>query len=81
LKVTPINPPTFLGRENVGTMKPSLPLGLAYVAAAACAAGHDVTVVDAIALTPHETWRDERMVRIGARHRKLSIEFPQILRS
>jgi anaerobic magnesium-protoporphyrin IX monomethyl ester cyclase len=77
VKVTLINPPTFLGRGNLGTMKPSLPLGLAYIAAAARAAGHDVTVVDAIALAPYETWRDDRMLRVGAAPAQIIAAIPR----
>jgi anaerobic magnesium-protoporphyrin IX monomethyl ester cyclase len=66
VKVTLVNPPTLLGRHALGTMKPTLPLGLAYVAAAAREAGHELQVVDAIARAPHETARDARIIRIGA---------------
>ncbi len=66
MKVTLVNPPTILNLRNLGTMKPSLPLGLAYIASAAREAGHDVTVVDAIANAPYETWRDGILFRIGA---------------
>lgn len=66
MKVTLVNPPTILNLRNLGTMKPSLPLGLAYIAAAAREADHDVTVVDAIANAPYETWRDGVLFRIGA---------------
>ncbi len=66
MKLTLINPPTLLSLQNVGTMKPSLPLGLAYVAGAARRAGHDVRVVDAIAMAPRETWRNGLVFRLGA---------------
>lgn len=66
MKVTLINPPTLLTLRNIGTMKPSLPLGLAYIAAAARHAGHDVRVLDAIALAPHETEQSGPLMRIGA---------------
>lgn len=66
MKVTLVNPPTLLSFANLGTMKPTLPLGLAYVAAAARRAGHEVRVVDAIAIAPYETWRNGVLLRIGA---------------
>ena len=66
MRVTFVHPPTLLNLRNLGTMKPSLPLGLAYVAAAAREAGHEVRVVDAIALAPYETWRDRHLFRVGA---------------
>lgn len=66
MKITLIHPPTLLNLGTVGTMKPTLPIGLAYIAAAARAAGHEVRVVDAIALAPHETWRSGDLSRLGA---------------
>lgn len=66
MKLTLVNPPTLLSLKNMGTMKPTLPIGLAYVAAAARQAGHDVHVVDAIALAPRETWRNDVLSCLGA---------------
>ncbi|MBI4957716.1 MAG: B12-binding domain-containing radical SAM protein [Myxococcales bacterium] len=77
MKVTVVHPPTLLNVRNLGTMKPSLPLGLAYVAAAAREAGHLVRVVDAIALAPHETARDRDLLRIGAGPAEIAAAVPE----
>lgn len=66
MQITLIHPPTLLNLGTVGTAKPTLPIGLAYIAAAARAAGHTVRVVDAIAMAPYETWRDGELSRVGA---------------
>jgi anaerobic magnesium-protoporphyrin IX monomethyl ester cyclase len=77
MKVALVNPPTLLTIRNVGTMKPSLPLGLAYVAAAARRAGHEVTVIDAIAMAPRETDRDGPIMRIGAGPEEIVAAIPR----
>jgi anaerobic magnesium-protoporphyrin IX monomethyl ester cyclase len=66
MKVTLVNPPTLVNVRSLGTMKPTLPLGLAYVAAAARSAGHEVSVVDAVARAPQRASRDGILLRIGA---------------
>jgi len=48
-----IRPSTVLRRLSI-TVKPSAPLGLAFIAGALKAAGHNVTVVDAIAENPYK---------------------------
>ncbi len=47
-------------------MKPTLPIGLAYVAAATREAGHDVRVVDAVAMQPEVSWHSGSEYRVGA---------------
>src|ERR1700685_2317541 len=72
-----VHPPTLLSLHSMTTMKPSLPIGLAYVVAAARGAGHDVSVVDAIALAPYETWRDGHLFRIGAGPDEIVARLPE----
>ena len=50
-----LHPPTFVAQGNLQNSRPSPPLGLAYVAAALRKAGHDCTVIDAIAEAPTQT--------------------------
>jgi anaerobic magnesium-protoporphyrin IX monomethyl ester cyclase len=77
MRVCFVHPPTLLSLRSITTMKPSLPIGLAYVAAAAREAGHEVSVVDAIALSPHETWRDGHLFRIGAGPDEIVARLPE----
>src|SRR5262249_9426663 len=49
MRVALVNPPAFAALTTLA-QEAVPPLGLAYVAAAARAAGHDVTVVDAVGL-------------------------------
>ncbi len=52
MKICLINPPRLLTLTSV-SLKATPPLGLAYIAGALKAAGHDVSVIDAIALAPY----------------------------
>jgi anaerobic magnesium-protoporphyrin IX monomethyl ester cyclase len=52
MKIALVNPPLVgFRRDPFGTI-PSIPVGLLYVAAAARAAGHEVSIVDGFALAP-----------------------------
>jgi radical SAM superfamily enzyme YgiQ (UPF0313 family) len=46
-------------------LRPSMPLGLAYVAAALRRAGHVVSVMDAVAAAPDRVTKDGRVYRLG----------------
>lgn len=54
MKIQLIHPPVFLNVAAMTALRPSLPLGLAYVAASLRRAGHDVSVVDAVGLAPDQ---------------------------
>jgi radical SAM superfamily enzyme YgiQ (UPF0313 family) len=67
MRVTMINPPAFINLSALGTsMNPTLPIGLAYVTAAARQQGHDLRVVDAVALAPTGTAARGALIRVGA---------------
>ncbi|MGQ0552722.1 MAG: B12-binding domain-containing radical SAM protein [Planctomycetota bacterium] len=60
-----IHPPAFLNPTALTALRPSLPLGLAYVAASARAAGHEVSVIDAVGEAPDRIVRQGRVARLG----------------
>ena len=55
-----IHPPAYLSLNALTSLRPSLPVGLAYVASAARAAGHEVSLIDAVGEEP------DRIVREGS---------------
>jgi radical SAM superfamily enzyme YgiQ (UPF0313 family) len=54
VKIQLIHPPVYLNVYAMTALRPSLPLGLAYVAAALRKAGHDVSVLDAVGEAPDQ---------------------------
>ncbi len=52
MKITLVHPPVYLNVYAMTALRPSLPLGLAYVASALRKAGHDIRVVDAVGEAP-----------------------------
>ena len=54
LKIQLIHPPVFLNVKAMTALKPSLPLGLAYIAASLRAAGHELSLVDALGEAPDQ---------------------------
>ena len=52
MKIQLIHPPIYLNVHAMTALRPSVPLGLAYVAAALRKAGHTVSILDAVALAP-----------------------------
>ena len=60
MRIQLIHPPAFLNPTALTALRPSLPLGLAYVAAALRSAGHEVTVLDAVAAAPDQVTQGAR---------------------
>ncbi len=54
MKIQLIHPPVFLNVAAMTALRPSLPLGLAYVAASLRQRGHDVAVLDAVGEAPDQ---------------------------
>jgi len=52
MRIQLINPPSFFRLKAITSLKPGPPLGLAYIAGALRDAGHEVSVVDALAEAP-----------------------------
>ncbi len=65
MKIQLVHPPTYVNPKALTALRPSPPLGLAYIAAALEQAGHAVSVVDAVALGPEELVREGRVLRLG----------------
>ena len=60
MKIQLIHPPVYLNVHAMTALRPSLPLGLAYVAAALRSAGHEISVIDAVGLAPDQVTRGNR---------------------
>lgn len=60
MKVQLIHPPLYLNVEAMTALRPSLPLGLAYIAATLREAGHEVAVLDAVGEAPNQVTQGAR---------------------
>ena len=65
MRIQLLHPPTHVSPGNLQTTRPTHPLGLAYVAAALRQAGHDCTVLDAVAEAPTQTVPAGPLMRLG----------------
>ena len=54
MKIQLIHPPVYLNVYAMTALRPSLPLGLAYIAASLRKAGHDISVLDAVGEAPDQ---------------------------
>ena len=70
-KIQLINPPGLYNGQSLNTSKPSLPLGLAYVAASLENAGFFVHIIGAIGEAPSRIRRDGLLFRIGLDTREI----------
>ena len=65
MRVQLVHPPAFLNPTALTALRPSLPLGLAYIAGSARTAGHDVSIIDAVGDDPDLIVRTGRVARLG----------------
>jgi anaerobic magnesium-protoporphyrin IX monomethyl ester cyclase len=65
MKVTLIHPPVYINKNGLTALRPSLPLGLAYIAAVLRDDKHDVTVIDALGQAPEQMIADGDIWRLG----------------
>jgi radical SAM superfamily enzyme YgiQ (UPF0313 family) len=65
VRVQLLHPPLYLNPSALTALRAAAPLGLAYVAAALRRAGHDVSLLDAVAEAPRQQTREGRVMRLG----------------
>lgn len=65
MKVTLIHPPVYINENGLTALRPSLPLGLAYIAAVLRDDGHEIGVVDALGSAPEQMVPDGDIWRLG----------------
>ena len=65
MKIDLIHPPVYVNPKALTSLRPSPPLGLAYVAAALERDGNTVRVIDALAEAPDQTFPEGRVMRLG----------------
>ena len=65
MRVQLVHPPAFLNPTALTALRPSLPLGMAYIAASIREAGHEVSVIDAVGEAPDRVVRQGRVARLG----------------
>jgi radical SAM superfamily enzyme YgiQ (UPF0313 family) len=65
MKVTLLHPPVYINKHGLTALRPSLPLGLAYIAAVLRDDKHAITVIDALGLAPEQMTPDGDIWRLG----------------
>jgi radical SAM superfamily enzyme YgiQ (UPF0313 family) len=65
MKIQLIHPPVYLNVHAMTALRPSTPLGLAYIAGSLRDAGHEVALLDAVALAPEQVTPDGKIHRLG----------------
>jgi len=65
MKITLIHPPVYINKHGLTALRPSLPLGLAYIAAVLRDDKHEVGVVDALGEAPEQMIPDGDIWRLG----------------
>ncbi|MBK9383536.1 MAG: cobalamin-dependent protein [Planctomycetes bacterium] len=72
MKIQLIHPPVLLNLDALTALRPSLPLGLAYIAAVLEKAGHEVGVIDAVSEAPDQVVKAGRLFRMGLSAEQIS---------
>ena len=65
MKVTLIHPPVYINKHGLTALRPSLPLGLAYIAAVLRDDKHEIAVIDALGEAPEQMMPDGDIWRLG----------------
>ncbi|HPO14339.1 MAG TPA: cobalamin-dependent protein [Candidatus Hydrogenedentes bacterium] len=67
MRIQLIHPPIYMNPRAVQATRPSLPIGLAYIAAVLRREGHEVSVLDAVMEKPDQVTEDGRLCYFGLR--------------
>ena len=65
MKVTLLHPPVYINKNGLTALRPSLPLGLAYIAAVLRDDKHTIEVIDALGAAPEQMVPDGDIWRLG----------------
>jgi anaerobic magnesium-protoporphyrin IX monomethyl ester cyclase len=65
MRIQLIHPPVYLNIHAMTALRPSLPLGLAYIAQVLRDAGHEVSILDAVAEGPDNVTEDKHLHILG----------------
>lgn len=76
MKVTLIHPPVYINKHGLTALRPSLPLGLAYIAAVLRDDKHDLTIVDALGAAPEQMIPDGDIWRLGLTPEEIVARIP-----
>jgi len=75
MRIQLIHPPVYLNVHAMTALRPALPLGLAYIAGALDAAGHELSLIDAVAEAPDHVAPedlDAKIFRLGLSPEEIS---------
>jgi anaerobic magnesium-protoporphyrin IX monomethyl ester cyclase len=65
MKIQLIHPPVYINKNGLTALRPSLPLGLAYIAAVLREDGHSISVIDALGEAPEQMIPEGDIWRLG----------------
>ncbi len=65
MRIQLIHPPVYLNVHAMTALRPSMPLGLAYIGAVLEQAGHEVSVIDAVAEAPEKVTSSGQLHALG----------------
>ncbi|MEZ5964901.1 MAG: radical SAM protein [Planctomycetota bacterium] len=65
MQIQLIQPPVYINKNGLTALRPSLPLGLAYIAATLRQDGHQIGVIDALGEAPERTVPEGDIWRLG----------------
>lgn len=76
MNVTLIHPPVYINKNGLTALRPSLPLGLAYIAAVLRNDKHRITVIDALGAAPEQMIPDGDIWRLGLTPEEILARLP-----